>query len=266
MRYVHGYSDSEAERLKDQADTLAGLLHAEVRYPPGALVLEAGCGTGCQTLHLARNNPGTQFVAVDISPQSLAQAEARVRAAGLSNVRFEQGDIFALHRADASFDHIFVCFVLEHLPDPAGTLRGLRRLLKPGGGICVIEGDHGSFYCHPETAAGRRTVECLVEVQAALGGDALIGRRLFPLLAEAGFAGPRVTPRMIYVDDSRPQLAEGFARNTFIAMVRGVRDQAIAAGLIDAAGWERGIRDLELAAGPGGTFCYTFFQAYATMP
>ena len=266
MQYVHGYSDSEAERLRDQADTLAGLLHAGVRYPPGALVLEAGCGTGCQTLHLARNNPESRFVALDISPQSLIQAQAKILAAGLTNVRFEQGDLFALHQADATYDHIFVCFVLEHLADPAGALHGLRRLLKLGGGIGVIEGDHGSFYCHPETAAARRTVQCLVEVQAALGGDALIGRRLFPLLAAAGYAAPRVVPRMVYVDDSRPQLVEGFSRNTFIAMVRGVRDQAIARGLIEAADWEEGIRDLELAAEPGGTFCYTFFQAYATRP
>ncbi len=71
---------------------------------------------------------------------------------------------------------------------------------------------------------------------------------------------------MVYVDDSRPQLVKGFSRNTFIAMVRGVRDQAIARGLIDAADWEEGIRDLEMAAEPGGTFCYTFFQAYATRP
>jgi SAM-dependent methyltransferase len=266
MNYVHGYSDIETERLQDQADTLAALLHAEVRYPPGALVLEAGCGTGSQTLHLARNNPGTRFVAVDISHESLAQAEAKVRAAGLTNVRFERGDIFTLDHAAASFDHLFVCFVLEHLPDPAEALHGLRRLLKPGGGICVIEGDHGSFYCHPETAAARRTVRCLVEIQAALGGDSLIGRRLFPLLASAGYVAPRVIPRMVYVDDSRPRLVEGFSRNTFIAMVRGVREQALARGLIDAASWEEGIRDLETAAGPGGTFCYTFFQAYATRP
>ena len=123
-------------------------------------------------------------------------------------------------------------------------------MLKPGGTITVIEGDHGSFYCHPETALARRTVDCLVQLQARLGGDGLIGRRLYPLLTQAGFAQPQVEPRMVYVDGSRPDLIEGFSRNTFIAMVRGVREQAIDQGLIDAAAWDQGISDLERAAEP----------------
>jgi cyclopropane fatty-acyl-phospholipid synthase-like methyltransferase len=52
--YVHGYSDSEAARLGDQADALAELLHHDTHYPAGDRVLEAGCGVGAQTVHLLR--------------------------------------------------------------------------------------------------------------------------------------------------------------------------------------------------------------------
>ncbi|MBV8457682.1 MAG: methyltransferase domain-containing protein, partial [Acetobacteraceae bacterium] len=45
---------------------------------------------------------------------------------------------------DASFDHVFVCFVLEHMPDPETALAELQRVLKLGGSRTVIEGDHGS--------------------------------------------------------------------------------------------------------------------------
>ena len=107
------------------------------------------------------------------------------------------------------------------------------------------------------------TVDCLVRLQASLGGDSLIGRRLYPLLVDADFAQVRVEPRMVYVDGSRPDLIEGFSRNTFIAMVRGVRAQAIDQGLMDAAAWDQGISDLERATQPGGTFCYAFFKATA---
>ncbi len=259
--YVHGYSRREAERLKDQADTLARLLYGDLRYPDGALVLEAGCGAGCQTAHLASANPGARFLSLDISPDSLAIAALRTR--GLANVEFRQGDILRPDLPLASVDHVFVCFVLEHLSDPVAALAALARVLKPGGTLTVIEGDHGSFFCHPETALARRTVDCLVRIQALSGGDALIGRRLHPLLREAGFPSPRVEPRTISVDGSRPDLIEGFSRNTFIAMVRGVRAQALGLGLMSPAEWDAGIRDLEGAATPEGAFCYTFFRATA---
>ena len=262
--YVHGYTGREAQRLQDQAVTLAGLLHRDVRFPAGSMVLEAGCGTGSQTILLARNNPDSRFLSIDLSPGSLLQAEEAVRAAGLTNVRFGQADIFNLPFGEEAFDQIFVCFVLEHLADPAAALGCLRRVLKKGGEITVVEGDHGSFYCHPETPAARRTVDCLVEVQAQLGGNALIGRQLYPLLQTGGFSRPQVTPLLVYVDGSRPELIEGFSRRTFIAMVQGVRDQACSRGLIDEAAWQRGISDLKAAAAPGGTFSYTFFRARAT--
>jgi len=262
-RYVHGYSEAEALRLKDQADILARLLYGDIHYPAAARVLEAGCGTGCQTVHLAAANPGARFTCLDISAASLELAAQAAAARGLANAEFLHGDILRPPLPLASFDHLFICFVLEHLPDPAAALASLRALLKPGGGITVIEGDHGSFYCHPESAPARRTVQCLVALQALAGGDANIGRRLYPLLRQAGFASPLVEPRMVYVDASRPELIEGFSRNTFIAMVRGVRQRALEQGLVRAEDWDAGIDDLERAATPDGTFCYTFFRATA---
>jgi hypothetical protein len=66
---------------------------------------------------------------------------------------------------------------------------------------------------------------------------------------------------MVYADASRPELVEGFTRNTFAAMVEGVRKRALQAGLIDARTWERGIAGLHRAAEADGVFCYTFFKA-----
>ena len=67
-------------------------------------------------------------------------------------------------------------------------------------------------------------VQCLVDIQAKAGGDALIGRRLYPLLAAAGLSDVTVSPRMVYVNDSQPALVEGFTRRTFIAMVAGEKN------------------------------------------
>ena len=70
--YVHGYGQRESERLQDQAGALVELLHSDTTYPEGSLVLEAGCGTGAQTLALATRSPGASFLSVDISLTSRA--------------------------------------------------------------------------------------------------------------------------------------------------------------------------------------------------
>ena len=103
----------------------------------------------------------------------------------------------------------------------------------------MIEGDHGSAYFHPDSAAARDAIGCQIELQARAGGDAQIGRRLYPLLTGAGFAEVGVSPRMVYVDASRPALVEGFTRRTFTAMIEGVREPAIAAGLLSRRGSTR---------------------------
>jgi SAM-dependent methyltransferase len=121
--YVHGYSAQEGARLTDQATTLTGLLHADTFYPPGSLVLEAGCGVGAQTVILAANSPRALFTSIDISGESLAAARRQVREAALANVAFQRAGIFDLPFVTACFDHVFVCFVLEHLPDPGVSPR-----------------------------------------------------------------------------------------------------------------------------------------------
>lgn len=259
--YVHGYSATEGARLADQASTLTELLHFDTYFPPDSLVLEAGCGVGAQTVVLAERNPEARVISVEISPESLAAARERVHAAGLTNVAFHEADIFALPFPPEHFDHIFVCFVLEHLPRVVEALACLARALKPGGTLTAIEGDHGSAYFYPDSQEARRAVQCLVELQRRAGGDALIGRRLYPLLLEAGFRDVRVSPRMVYADASRPVLVDGFIRKTFTAMVEGVGEQAVGQGLIDGESWQKGIRDLYRTAEAGGTFCYTFFKA-----
>jgi SAM-dependent methyltransferase len=262
--YVHGYSEREAQRLVDQADAVRALLHHDTSFPPGSRVLEAGCGVGAQTLTLARQSPGARIVSIDISPESLQKAEALVRAAGLTNVEFRVADLFHSGLPVASFDHVFVCYVLEHLTEPTKALAALAPLIKPGGSITVIEGDHGSCFFHPETPEAMAAWRCLIEVQARLGGDSLIGRRLYPLLTGAGFRNVAVSPRMVYCDGGNPALSTAFVARTITAMVEGVRDQALELGLMTREAWEKGIADLyAISASPSGTFCYTFFKATA---
>jgi SAM-dependent methyltransferase len=239
------------------------LLHWDTAYPEGSRVLEAGCGVGAQTVTLASNSPGALITSIDVSEASLVEATKAVQAAALKNVTLRQADIFHLPFPHDSFDHVFVCFVLEHLAHPVEALRALKHVLKPGGTITVIEGDHGSAYFYPDSDHARRAVRCLVELQAKAGGNALIGRALYPLLRDAGFGEVHVSPRMVYVDSTKPDLVEGFTRRTFTAMIEGIRKSSVESGMMSEAGFDKGITDLHRTTEADGVFCYTFFKASA---
>ncbi len=146
---------------------------------------------------------------------------------------------------------------------PAEALSSLKKLLKAGGTITVIEGDHGSTYFYPDNDAAHRTIQCQIELQKRAGGNANIGRELYPLLNAVGFSSMQISPRMVYVDASKPRLVEGFTKNTFTAMIEGIREPSIEAELIDENTFDEGIKGLYRTTETDGVFCYTFFKAIA---
>ncbi|MCE5212078.1 MAG: SAM-dependent methyltransferase, partial [Deltaproteobacteria bacterium] len=141
------------------------------------------------------------------------------------------------------------------------ALQTLKKYLKPDGTITVIEGDHGSAYFYPDSEAAHKAIRCQVELQRRAGGNAMIGRELYPLLVQAGFKSVHVSPRLVYVDSGKPELVDGFTKKTFTAMIEGVREQAIQSGIIEQEIFDQGIRDLYRTAEADGVFCYTFFKA-----
>lgn len=259
--YIHGYSDEETKRLNDQATSISELLHWDSAWPEGSTVLEAACGVGAQTCIISQKNPNSRFVSIDLSEKSLMTASQVTNSLNITNVDFRHADVFDLPFENNSFDHVFVCFLLEHLSEPERALIELKRVLKPGGTITVIEGDHGSIYFHPDSLTARKAIQAQVALQRQNGGNANIGRQLYPILSRAGFVSVVVNPRMVYVDDSKPEMVERFTRNTFTAMIKGVADEAIAKNVISKDDFHNGIRDLYHTAEGGGTFCYTFFKA-----
>jgi ubiquinone/menaquinone biosynthesis C-methylase UbiE len=258
--YIHGYSKREFTRLEDQANCLNELLHHDSVFPRGSIILEAGCGGGSQTKIIAPMNGGSRFISIDIDEGSLNEARSLIKSMGIHNVEFRKGNIYDLNFPEGYFDHIFVCFVLEHLHNPLRALISLKKVLKKGGSITLIEGDHGSAYFYPESLYAQKAINAQVRLQTENGGNALIGRQLYPLLMKAGFQNNKVSPRMVYVDSSKPLLVEGFTKNTFTAMVEGIREKALNSSIIKERTFDRGIRDLYRTTLADGVFCYTFFK------
>ena len=118
----------------------------------------------------------------------------------------------------------------------------------------------------------------IVIISALLSGGVFVAIRQFQIghaglqasaglyVAEAGLSAVRVSPRTVYVDASRPEWVEGFIRRTFTAMIEGVREPSVEAGLLSAEAFDAGIRDLHRTAEPDGTFSYTFFEGVGRRP
>jgi ubiquinone/menaquinone biosynthesis C-methylase UbiE len=262
-KYVHGYSNREALRLNDQSETLEDIIHNDSIFPKDGLVLEAGCGVGAQTKIIATKNPDTKFISVDISKDSIKEAKRTINSLGIHNVELKQADIFHLPFSDETFDSVMICFVLEHLHNPLLALNELKRVLKKGGIMMVIEGDHGSTFFYPDSEYAYAVINCQIQLQKQNGGNSNIGRELYPLLKSIKLSNISVSPRVVYVDASKPQLVEGFIRNTFTAMIEGVREKAVQQGIIDRSSFDKGIEDLYRTAKSDGVFSYTFFKGFA---
>jgi SAM-dependent methyltransferase len=264
MAYVHGYSERETQRLYEQALILEEILHTGTNYPAEAKVLEAGCGVGAQTRLLVKHSPRTSFTCIDISAKSLASAKQLKEEGGFENVTFQQANIHALDFSDEAFDHIFICFVLEHLDDPIAALNGLKRVLKPDGTITCIEGDHGSCFWHPETSESIDAWNGLITAQRAQGHQPNIGRTLTPLLEEAGFDVQSCEPAWLYADRLKPELREGMVNHIIVPMVQSAEKQILNEKLVATEIYAKGIADLSRVDQiDEGTFFYTWFKAMA---
>ena len=262
MAYVHGYSERETQRLYEQADILEDILHNGTAFPARARVLEAGCGVGGQTRLLVKHSPEAVFTCIDISEKSLTTANRLKEQAGFNHVSFRREDLHRLNFADETFDHIFVCFVLEHLDDSVGALVELKRVLKTGGTITVIEGDHGSCFWHPETPASIAAWNGLITAQRNIGHDPNIGRQLTPLLTKAGYELQTCEPAWLYADRLKPALRDGMVDHIIVPMVQSAEQQILKDKLVPHDIYQQGIRDLSRVDEiDEGSFFYTWFKA-----
>ncbi|MCA9182894.1 MAG: class I SAM-dependent methyltransferase, partial [Planctomycetales bacterium] len=113
---------------------------------PGDSVIDLGCGPATQLGMVARFNPEVSFTGVDLSEEMLSRARDNVAEKQLGNVRFEHCDITSLDfLADNSVDAVMSTVVLHHLPDVQAlekVFAEVKRVLKPGGGLYLVDFGH----------------------------------------------------------------------------------------------------------------------------
>lgn len=154
---------------------------------PGMALLDCGCGEGTITVDLAALVAPGDVVGLDIAPGTLQHARQLADDRGLSNVRFEVGNIYALPFPDHSFDAVFSHALFEHLTDKPKALGELRRVLKPGGIFGVRASDLGGKIIEPLEPLIDQFWQLFAKIREELGGENNVGRRLCSLLRQTGF-------------------------------------------------------------------------------
>jgi len=262
-QYIHGETDPvEVSRLETQARFLSRWILDGVEIGPGSSVLDLACGTGAMSRRLRARFPDVKLFGCDLSQAQLIAArdeQERVR------------DHFPLVRCDAAelpflsrtFDAVHCSWLLEHVPRERiiAILREARRVLRADGIAYLCEVENDSLLFWPRNPLLEECFRALWEVQAAIGGDPIIGRKLHGLCEAAGYSRTDVVPTTQHFHAGSPPGYYHAMIHEFAEILRSAHDALPVAlrGRVEQACSD--LYSLEMQA--GSSFTYTFFRARA---
>ncbi len=263
--YLHGYAGPEQERLYHQAAFLADAVHDRLPFRRCRQLLEVGCGVGAQTEILLRHFPRLHVTGVDRSKPNLARAQRH-----LSRLDFAKGR-FALRMAAVetlpfpgdAFDGAFLCWILEHVDDPARTLAEVRRVLRPGSPVVVTEVMNATFFLDPYSPNTLRYWRRFNDTQLALGGDPFVGAKLGNLLLANGYGDIHTEVKTFHLDNRAPAERTEFLAYWTDLLLSGApalaKSGRVDKEIVDGMRVELA----KVARDPDAVFFYSFVQARA---
>lgn len=190
--YTHGHAPATVRQHgRRTADEAAAFLLPELT--PGMRLLDVGCGPGSITLGLAERLAPGEVVGLDLSAETLAAARQDAVTRGISNLRYEEGSVYALPFSDASFDAVFAHQVLQHLQEPGTAIAEMLRVLRPGGFVAVRDVDWGTAAYWPSDPWIDRFIDVHLRTWTQNGGDPRIGRKLRALFNASDVRNLRMT-------------------------------------------------------------------------
>jgi SAM-dependent methyltransferase len=194
--YIHGSAPAEQSRLSRLNELLNEASLRELNLRGSERILDVGSGIGQFTRAMARAaGDSPQVVGIERDPDQLAEAIRQAQQAGEANlVDLRQGDALALPLGDdewGTFDLAHTRFLLEHVTDPLGVVRGMVAAVRPGGRIVLADDDHDILRLWPEPPGFMPLWQTYIRSYDRLGNDPFVGRRLVSLLHAAGAAPVR---------------------------------------------------------------------------
>ena len=154
---------------------------------PTDYILDVGCGPGTITADFATLAAEGKVVASDPVESVLEQAKEFAANRNLTNITFEKVDANALPYDNDTFDIVHCHQVLQHVKDPVGILKEMRRVVKPSGIVAAREADYISFAWYPEPPEVKQWMQLYQKVARANGGEPNAGRYIHVWAKEAGF-------------------------------------------------------------------------------
>lgn len=241
------------------------MVYRDIDFSECTEILEVGCGVGAQTSVLLRRFPKVRVTGIDMSDAQLTTCRKH-----LSTLPGVQGR-YEIHKMDATamdfqsrkFDGVFVCWVLEHIPDPRRVLTEVRRVLRPGGRVYCTEVMNHTFFLNPYSPNVWKYWMAFNDFQFDSGGDPFIGAKLGNMLTSLGFR--RVDTRIVtaFFDNRRPEKRREFIREQK-ELLFSAEEQLIKAGLVTKEVADAAREELDsVQRHPDAVFMASFMQSYA---
>jgi ubiquinone/menaquinone biosynthesis C-methylase UbiE len=202
----------------------------EMNLLGGERVLDLGSGLGQLTCAMARVvGPAGRVVAIDSSEEQIREAQRKAEAEGERDlVEFRRGDVLRLPLAEhewGTFDVAHARFLLEHVRDPVGVVRGMAKALRPGGRMILEDDDHDLMRLWPEPEGARLVWQAYVRTYEVANTDPYIGRQLVSLMSEQGVRPVRNTWIFFGACSGHPDFP-AYVRN-LLGVLEGAREQVL---------------------------------------
>ncbi|WP_041779233.1 class I SAM-dependent methyltransferase [Belliella baltica] len=204
-KYIHGYLETEQERLRHQAHVIEKPIYDFIDFSSNKKLLEIGSGVGAQTEILLRYFPNLHITCVEYENRQIAKAKENLQNLGFdeSKVEFLNQDARNL-KLNGKFDAVFICWVLEHIAEPLRVLQSMKPFLDIDAKVVITEVFNATFYTYPLVPAIMDYWKIYNDYQVSIGGDPQVGARLGDLLEEAGYKNISIRSGGFHLDRRNP--------------------------------------------------------------
>jgi ubiquinone/menaquinone biosynthesis C-methylase UbiE len=187
--YIHGTEGDEQERLATLNSMTNKSFVSFLKLRTTDKVLEVGSGLGLLAKEAALKIPNGQVTGLEKSADQLKKCPS-----GLPNLDFIKGDAHNMPFRNNSFDVVYCRYILEHVANPLKVLNEVWRVLINGGRLFVQENNILAIEIYPECPHFKKAWQKFALLQYELGGDALIGKKLYSLLKKSSFKKIELSP------------------------------------------------------------------------